>query len=400
MNRRVYLSLFVTIMATALGASLVVPLLPVYAQELGAGGLELGLIFSAFAFARTVFLPLVGRLADTWGRRNFMLWGLFSYTVVSFGFSFSRQAVHLVLCRLFQGAGAAMVIPLARAYVGEMAPPGEEGRVMGHFNMAFFAGLSLGPWLGGVLKDILGIDFAFYAMGGLALFGLVLAWANLPHSRRVAPEMETRPRGSYAGLLRHRGLLALLIFRFGIIIGLGMNWTFMPLFSDNLLHLSAGQIGILISLNVVMTTLLQPWFGRWSDRVSRSGLTAIGGVMASLSLMGVPFCGSFWQLFGVNLAAGVASGVYMPPLMAMAVRFGRETGGMTQVMSLLEMSFSLGMVIGPIMAGLINQSYGLRPIFWAGGGLGLLATLAFFYLAAWGGSWGPGSPQGTLKNDS
>ena len=382
MDRKLYFSLFLTIMATALGASLVLPLLPVYAQEMGATGLQLSLIFSSFALARSIALPLVGRLADEYGRRGFMLFGLLVYVLVSVGFDQSKTVWQLVLCRLIQGGAAAMVIPIARAYVGDMAEPGQEGRVMGHFNMAFFAGLAVGPSLGGFVKDLVGMGSAFYSMGGLALVGLIMAWASLPRTKGPLPGDSTKKPTSYFVLLKNPALAAIFLFRFGSMIGLGMNWTFMPLFGHEVLSLSASRIGILVSVTVVMTTLLQPTFGRLADQVNRAGMTFIGGFVGSLCLLGIPFCSSFYHLLALNLVMGTAMGLYMPPLMAIAVDQGRELGFMTRVMSLLEMAFSLGMVIGPLVAGKIYEVFGLSIMFWFGGAVGLLTCLIFLGVAA------------------
>ncbi|MDY6850661.1 MAG: hypothetical protein SV487_01090, partial [Thermodesulfobacteriota bacterium] len=68
-------------------------------------------------------------------------------------------------------------------------------------------------------------------------------------------------------------------------------------------------------------------------------------------------------------------GLYTPPLMAMAVDIGRESGFMSRVMSLLELAFSLGMVIGPLLAGLIKETFSLGAIFLAGGSIGAAASL-------------------------
>ena len=376
MDRHLYFSLFLTIMTTALGVSQVVPLLPVYAQELGATGFHLGLIFSSFALARSIFLPLVGKYSDTYGRRAFMLWGLFFYTLIAIGFVLSSQVYQLILCRFFLGGAAAMVIPVARAYVGDMTAPGHEGRIMGHFNMAFFGGLAIGPWMGGFLKDFFGIASAFYSMGLLSALGFFLALATLPKSRSAQARHE-QTQISYAALMRIPILAAVFLFRFGSIIGVGVLWTFLPLYAHERLALTSGRIGILVSLTVIMTTLLQPVFGRLADRVSRTRMALAGGLMASLTLMLLPFCRSFAHLFVLNLAIGSAIGLYMPPLMAMAVDVGRETGFITRVMSVLEMAFSLGMVFGPILAGLLKEALGLDAVFWVGGAIGISSCFVF-----------------------
>jgi MFS family permease len=130
-------------------------------------------------------------------------------------------------------------------------------------------------------------------------------------------------------------------------------------------------------LTVLMTTLLQPIFGRMADRLSRVWMTFNGGFWASICLLGVPFCTTFWHLFILNLLIGTAIGLYMPPLMAMAVDIGRKYNIMNRLMSLLEISFSFGMVIGPIMAGLVVEAFGLQTIFWMGGTAGIVTSVGF-----------------------
>lgn len=380
LDRRLYITLFLTIMLTAFGASMVVPLLPVFGQTLGATGLELGLIFSAFALARSIFLPMVGNLADSWGRRNFMVWGLAIYIVVAIGFAQSRSVLHLVLCRFVLGAAAAAVVPLARAYVGDMTGPGEEGRMMGHFNMAFFGGLAAGPWVGGFMKDQFGIDSAFYSMGIFSLLAFLLCLKFLPQAGRIQYDGGP-PRESLFSLLHIPEVAAMFLFRFGSILGMGVNWSFMPLYGHDVLHLSGSKIGILVSMTVLMTTLLQPYFGRLADRVNRPGMTVLGGVLASLCLLALPYCRTFYHLLAVNTLMGTAIGAYMPPLMAMAVNVGRRTNMMTRIMSILELAFSMGMVVGPLLAGLIKQVYGLQTIFWFGGIMGLTTCIAFLVVS-------------------
>ena len=381
MNNAAILSLLLTITATALGSSLVLPLLPLYASDMGASGFELGLIFSSYALARSILLPIVGELADKIGRRAFILWGLLIYTAIAIAFDLSHQVELIILCRLIQGAAAAMVIPVARAYIGDWTPIGREGKVMGHFNMAFYGGLALGPWMGGFLKDLWGISSSFYSMAALSFLGFLLVIFRLPRDRRNPEDTRTRPRVPYLRILRNPKLFAVFLFRFGTVIGTGVNWTFLPLYGHDVLGLSSTKIGILISVTVLMTTLLQPVFGPMADRISRTGMTMLGGLLASVCLLGVPYCQGFCSLLILNLIIGTAFGLYMPPLMAIAVDVGRESGYMTRVMSLLEVAFSLGMVVGPTIAGLVIERWDLSTIFTVGGMVGLTSTAVFVFVA-------------------
>ena len=81
-DRKIFGTLFFSIFATVTGVGIVVPLLPVHANDLGASGLYIGLIFGAFSLSRTIFLPYFGRLSDKKGRKPFIVAGLFSYAVI------------------------------------------------------------------------------------------------------------------------------------------------------------------------------------------------------------------------------------------------------------------------------------------------------------------------------
>ena len=114
-----------------LGFGIVVPLLPIYADKLGATGLELGAIFAGFGITHTVFLPIVGRFSDRAGRKAFLCAGLFSLVLVSLGFIWAQNTLQLIIVRCLQGIATTMHLPVAQAYLGDITPEGEEGRWMG-----------------------------------------------------------------------------------------------------------------------------------------------------------------------------------------------------------------------------------------------------------------------------
>ncbi|MEJ2097328.1 MAG: MFS transporter, partial [Deltaproteobacteria bacterium] len=82
-DKKIFGTLFFSIFAAVTGVGIVVPLLPVYATELGASGLYIGFIFASFSLSRTMFLPYFGRLSDRKGRKKLIISGLLAYAVVS-----------------------------------------------------------------------------------------------------------------------------------------------------------------------------------------------------------------------------------------------------------------------------------------------------------------------------
>ncbi|MFY9707506.1 MAG: MFS transporter, partial [Desulfobacterales bacterium] len=130
-DKLIFITLFFSIFSTITGVGIVVPLLPVYARNLGAGGLYIGLIFGAFSLSRIFFLPYFGQLSDRKGRKLLIVTGLLAYTVVSIAFLMSNTIGSLILIRLVQGVASAMLMPVIQAYVGDITPAGREGFTMG-----------------------------------------------------------------------------------------------------------------------------------------------------------------------------------------------------------------------------------------------------------------------------
>ncbi len=193
MIKKVFPILALSIFSSMLGVGIIVPLLPLYAENMGATGVWLGIIFAGFSISRAIFMPIIGRLSDWHGRKSFLVAGLFIYAVVSLGYIWAGDVYQLTLVRLIQGAAAGMIIPIAQAYVGDISPEGEEGAWMGYFNTAFFTGFGIGPLMGGVLTDHFGMNVAFYSMGGLNLLAFLVAVLFLPE---IKQEKAALPRAN------------------------------------------------------------------------------------------------------------------------------------------------------------------------------------------------------------
>ena len=112
LDKKIFGTLFFSLLATITGVGIVVPLLPVYARHLGASGLYIGLIFGAFSISRTFLLPVFGRWSDRKGRKPFILAGLLAYALVSVAFILFTQVNHMIIIRFFQGMASAMIRPV------------------------------------------------------------------------------------------------------------------------------------------------------------------------------------------------------------------------------------------------------------------------------------------------
>ena len=144
--RKTFLILMLTAFTALLGNGIIVPLLPGYADSMGASGVSIGLILAGYSASRAITMPFIGRLSDRVGRRKvFIVVGLLLCTVFSLGYIWATNIVALILVRVFHGIAAGLVVPIARTYVGDLSPEGEEATWMSYFNASFLAGIGVGP---------------------------------------------------------------------------------------------------------------------------------------------------------------------------------------------------------------------------------------------------------------
>ncbi|MBW1781703.1 MAG: MFS transporter [Deltaproteobacteria bacterium] len=379
-NAKIFITLFMAVFVTATGAGLVVPLLPVYAHELGAGGLQIGLIFGAFSLTRTLFVPYFGKLSDRKEKKTLMTTGLFTYFMVSFLFMISRSVEMLIVLRLGQGFASAMILPVAQAYIGEITPAHKEGRIMGLFNVSLYAGLSAGPFAGGLVKDWFTIQASFLGMGLLTFFGFILCLLLLPAKAPSGKSNAPKLKGPvpYLKLIKIPSVFSLFAFRVCFTTCIGITWAFLPLLANTRLGLSSSAIGIVVMINVLIAGVLQVPMGYLADRFSKKALTIAGGGLAILAILYLDRAQSFWELFFANGMLGLAGGISFPAIMAIGVIEGRRTEAMGSVMGLLALGHSLGMLAGPVLGGALLDFFPFSTIFILGAIILIIGTGIFW----------------------
>ena len=250
MIKKVFPILGLSVFSSMLGAGIVAPLLPLYAESLGATGIWIGAIFAGFAASRAIFAPVFGRLSDRSGRKLFISIGLILYAIISLGFLWADTVSKLALMRFLHGASAAMIVPIAQAYIGDICPEGEEGKWMGYAQAAFFTGFGLGPLIGGVLTEHFGMDASFLTMGGLNLVAFLVAALFLPEvSRR---KLATSPKLSFKEMSRSSVIKGIFSSRLGFSLSRGAFVAFLPIFAAIYLGLSPTLVGALLAIHFMV----------------------------------------------------------------------------------------------------------------------------------------------------
>lgn len=364
--------LMLSIFASMLGIGIVVPLLPLYAEEMGASGIWIGMIFAGFSISRTTVMPIAGKISDRRGRKIFLSFAMFSYAILSLGYIMARNTYELTFVRFIHGIPAGMLIPIAQAYVGDLSPEEEEGRWQGYFNASFFGGFGCGPLMGGVLTDHFGMDTAFIAMGGLNMLGFLLVTLFLPEPDLIKKRGSVNP--SFRDIGKSNIIKGLVGFRLAFSIGRGIFAGFLPVFGGIYIGLSATQIGILVAANILIMSMLQPLGGIVADKWNRNALVIIGSVLNIFFLGLIPFGRNFYELLLICFLGSLGGSISMPSASAMIVEEGRKFG-MGSTMAIFGMVFSVGMGIGPLFGGLIVDTISVTAVFYTGAMMGVLGVL-------------------------
>ena len=360
MQTKVLVTLLPAVFIALLGIGIIVPVMPVFAAELGANGLALGMIIAAFSVSRGICQPLIGSLSDRWGRKGFLLCGLLVYALVGLLIPRAGSVANLIVIRAFHGVGSAMIVPVAMACVGDMSIPGREGRYMGFLNIAIFTGIGSGPLIGGIFTDTMGMASAFYVMAGLSFVALLLILFQMP----TLPESDqtVKPMGVFAALgkmLTSGKTGGILMARMSTMIIMVPTMAFLPLLMHEWFAASAMEIGVVIAARTLVNAVLQTPCGRWADHLDKVNFLRVGCLVISTVMCLIPLAADFWTLLGLFVVLGAGEAIIWPTLGALAAQEGRQYG-QGAMMGVFSLSMSTGVFLGSLGAGYASDLFGLR----------------------------------------
>jgi MFS family permease len=310
MVQKVFPVIGLTVFSVMLGMGILNPVLPIYVKDVGATGVWIGFISGGYAVSRAVLTPFIGRWSDRRGRKIFLGSGLFAYALISLLYVLADTLPFLFGVRLLHGAVSGMIIPVARAWIGDISPKGEEGRWQGYFNTALFSGSASGPFLGGFLTDYINIDAAFAAMGFMNLVSFIVVSVVLREgSERRAGE---RRQLSFRKLSLSPLFQGLFLERTALELSLSTYTAFLPLFAFHELNVSRSFIGIIVGGALFITSWLQLVTGKLADRFDRRHIIIGAGVVAFTAMALIPFSKTFAVMAGLIAIRSTCAAVSMP----------------------------------------------------------------------------------------
>ena len=376
-NRSALAILFVIVFIDLLGFGMVIPVMALYAEKLGASSSQTGWLMASYALMQFVFAPLWGRLSDRYGRRPLLLVSIAMTSVAFLAYALAPTFGWLVVSRLFAGFATAN-IGIAMAYVADVTAPAQRAKGMGLIGAAFGLGFVLGPWMGGELSQAYGLSAPGYAAAALAAVNGVAAFFVLrePAHRTVA---ERKARfAALAAELRKPGIRRLVwIYLLVVFAFAGMESTF-ALLSEHRYGLSARDVGrVFAFIGVVIVVVQGGLIGPLTRRFGERTLLVAGLGLQALGLAALPFAPGTPGLLAATFPLAAGNGLANPSMSSLLSRSARaeDQGG---TLGIGQSASALGRVLVPI-----SGTYLFGEV-WMGGPYvgGAVIMLAMAVLAA------------------
>jgi len=388
------------VFVSMLGFGLVMPLLPIYAREFGATGTELGFLTASFAVARLITTFPGGWLADRAGRKKPIVLGLLAYAVVMSLYGFSHDVNQLILLRGFQGMASGVVWPVISTMIVEMVPPKDRSKAMGLYEMAHFLGMVIGPGLGGVLAGVFTLAIPFLFCGVLAFFsGLIVA---LTVQKTAAPERKIdtfsagTPRFRTDSPISQRNkainvlktltpypsiFVGLCVAQFILVFSNALMQPVLSVYANEEMGLSEVGVGLLFTVQGVVTLLATIPMGIVADEVGRKPMIVVGKLIHASAALLVIVSGSFWPLLVVMTLRGFGRSISNPSITAMfsgLVPVSKRGRGM----GVFNMFRNVGLVAGATVGGLLYEFSSSEAPFMACAGVGLIGAFVVLLMVS------------------
>jgi DHA1 family multidrug resistance protein-like MFS transporter len=274
--------------------SVVSPVLPQYAQRLGASSMEIGLFFSAYSLTWTFLQLCTGYLSDRYGKKRFVMLGLSIYGLSLILSGFSQNFAQLVIFRVLQGVGLGLFGPAGLGLVARMR---EKGKGFALYRTANSLGLMLGPIIGGIVGSI-NLSYPFYTGGLLSL--LAISSVSLLYEEGPHETGRERFLASLRGMVLSKKIIFICMATFIVELAFVSLDLTIPLFGSTR-GLSPASIGIILSSYFIAFTLSQIPIGIVSEKVNKKAL------IISCSFAGaLPFIllSHFLDVVAMSLALG------------------------------------------------------------------------------------------------
>jgi len=353
--------LFLVMFLVMVGFGIIIPVLPFYAENLGASALELGLLMAVYSLMQLLFAPMWGRISDRIGRKPVILTGIFGLAVSFFLMALATKLWMLFAARIIGGLLSSANMPTVTAYVADITSDEDRGKGMGIIGAAVGLGFILGPAIGGIFSET-SLSLPFFIAGISSFVTFLLVLFVLKES--LSPDELGKKEKEKVSLRKHlSGPIGILYFlQLFVSLSLaGLEATFAYFVAERA-GLGAVELGYLFMIMGFAGALVQGGLvGTLTKRLGELFVIQIGIIISAIGFGLILLIDSFLTSAIFLTIFGIGNGFIRPSVSALLTKTSNVGHGSTT--GLLSSFDSLGRIIGPPLGGwLFAISIGLPYI--------------------------------------
>jgi MFS family permease len=342
-------------------------------QELGISSQAIGLLITVFTFPGVLLAPVLGVLADRFGRRKILVPALILFGIAGGACAFARDFELLLILRFFQGIGAASLGSLNVTIIGDLYSGKQRTSAMGYNASVLSIGTASYPAIGGALATLgwyypFILPFVAIPIGFLVLFSL------------KTPELKNQQNlkdyfGNAWKSIKNRRVIGLFFASVVTFIMLyGSYLTYFPLLIGGSFGASSFTIGVMMAMMSLTTALTSSQLGKLAKIYSESTLLKATFILYALALVIIPFMHNLWAFLIPIIIFGIAHGVNIPNIQTLLAGLA-PMEYRAAFMSVNGMVLRLGQTLGPLLMGAMFGIWGISSVFYAGAGFAIVMCI-------------------------
>ncbi len=368
------------VFCTQLGSFMRVPVIPLYAEQLGASVTDIGFISSSFTLIACFLAIPLGLSSDRFGRKRLIVSGALISAAVSFLLFLTRSPVEIMLVYSIAGIGIASFTPSIIAYIGDITRTGHLGRSYGLFTTFMQIGIATGPAFGGFVASAVGYRSSFIYSGSVILFAALAGEILLPNPEFRFIGVKKDLNRDFAELRSNLLIVAGWLGIFCLFFANSIIIAFLPIYA-NKIGISIVEIGLILTSQAAGNGIARLPFGWLSDKMGRRvPFILLGLTIASLSAGLLASFADLYIILALSFSLGLGVGT---TAMATSAMLGEivPTRNRGFAMGVYSTCFYGGMAAGPAIIGLIIAASDFQTGFQAAGLVGLSGALGVYALA-------------------
>lgn len=353
--------IFLIVFINFLGYGIVFPILPLLTIQYGGSPLISGFLIGIFSLMQVIFMPILGRLSDRFGRRPLLLFSLWGTVLSFFIMGVTHSIFWLLIARIIDGASGGN-LSIAQAYIADVTDKKDRAGGMGIIAAGISLGFIFGPLWGGAFSNM-SLSAPFYAATIITILSAVLTHLYLPES---LPKKEISYEKKHFALfhfLKHMEPSLLILYSANLLLFWAQSGAFttISLFGKDELNLSLFGIGLLFAFGGILSAVIQGFaITKTIAIIDEKKLFFISTIVAIIG-MGILAQARTGFLFFLGMTIfSIGNSFLLPVIQALASEKSgeHEQGGS---MGILQSFGSIGRIFGPIMAGYIYQANPFNP---------------------------------------